>query len=317
MVARLMQHRGGRRVGVRRAGLVPVLLAVLTVAAACSKNTTTATGASSSPKTTVTVGATSFDENQIVANMYAEVLSHAGYQVKSPITVVGSREVLQPAMPGQIQVAPEYVGSLLAFLNGTVSSDPNAEATSDSAALASKGLTMLTPSAADDTNAFVVTQATANKYHLTTISSLKSVAGSLTLGGPAECPQRTFCLLGLQQTYGFTMKFQPIGSCDTPTAQALVAGSIDVAVLCSTQAEISADHLVALTDDKHLQQADNLTPEVSSALLTSNPDVKTLLNSVSAKLTTANIIDLNAQVSIDHKSPADVAKTFLTQQGLL
>ena len=45
--------------------------------------------------------------------------------------------------------------------------------------------------------------------------------------------------------------------------------------------------------------------------------VSTLLNGVSAKLTTDNVLSLNKMVDIDHQDPADVAKTFLNEQGLL
>ena len=48
-----------------------------------------------------------------------------------------------------------------------------------------------------------------------------------------------------------------------------------------------------------------------------NPDIKTLLAGVLSKLTTANIVGLNAQVDIDHKDAAVVAKDFLTSNGLL
>src|SRR5687768_4568790 len=76
-------------------------------------------------KGSLTVGAVQFAENQIVAHMYAHVLEDAGYEIDIQDTL-GSREVLQPAMEeGEIDVAPEYVGSLLLYL------DPEAEGSGD------------------------------------------------------------------------------------------------------------------------------------------------------------------------------------------
>jgi len=294
------------------------MLVVAGVAAACGgKSTTTGSSPSSTPKPSVTVGSVTFSESQIVAEMFAQVLTKAGYKVTKQLTL-GQRAVLQSAMPGTVQVAPEYVGSLLAYLKGTKSPDPVSETAQDNALLAPKGLTVLDPSAANDTNAFVVTKATATKYNLAKMSDLKPVASKLTLGGPPECNTNPVCLPGLKSVYGITgLKFQPIVACDTATANALDAGSIDIAELCSTQSIIAKKGWVVLDDDKKLQPADNITAEVSTALLVAQPDVKTLLSGVLSKLTTANIVPLNAAVDIDHKDAATVAKDFLTSNGLL
>jgi osmoprotectant transport system substrate-binding protein len=305
-------------VGKRRLWAVAAMLAVAVVAAACGgKKTTTSSSPSSTPKPSITVGSVTFSESQIVAEMFAQVLEKAGYKVSRQLTL-GNRQILQPAMPSSIQVAPEYVGSLLAYLKGTKSSDPVSETAQDNALLAPKGLTVLDPSAANDTNAFVVTKATATKYSLSKMSDLKPVASKLTLGGPPECATNPVCLPGLKSVYGITgLKFQPIGACDSATANALDAGGVDIAELCSTQSIIAKKGWVVLEDDKKLQPADNIAAEVSTALLVAQPDVKTLLSSVLSKLTTANIVPLNAAVDIDHKDAVTVAKDFLTSNGLL
>ena len=122
----------------------------------------------------LTVGAVAFAENQIVAEMYAHVLDQAGYTVDRQ-TDLGSREILYPALKkGQVDVAPEYLGSLLLFL------DPKAEATGDAEnnvsllepLLEKDGLRLLQYSEANDQNAFVVTQETADEYGLQTVSDL-------------------------------------------------------------------------------------------------------------------------------------------------
>jgi osmoprotectant transport system substrate-binding protein len=269
-------------------------------------------------KGTVTVGATSFPENQIVAEMYAQVLEKAGYRVERQLTI-STREILQPALQkGDIDIAPEYLGTLLVFLDPKAdpSSDPEQVVDPLSRALEAKGLVLLEHSQANDTNAFVVTRATADRHGLKKVSDLAPVAGELTLGGPPECPERPFCLPGLEKTYGIRgLEFQPIGACNTPTAQALEAGKIDVALLCSTQAVISDRGWVVLEDDKGLQRADNIAPVVNRKTL--NPEIEQLLNGVSSKLTTENITKLNARVELQREDPAEVARDFLKEQDLL
>ena len=122
----------------------------------------------------LTVGAVAFAENQIVAEMYAQVLEDAGYTVDRK-TDLESREIIYPALKsGEIDIAPEYLGSLLLYL------DPEAEATGDPQnnadllvpLLEKDGIELLESSEANDTNAFVVTQETAEEFDLQTVSDL-------------------------------------------------------------------------------------------------------------------------------------------------
>lgn len=152
----------------------------------------------------ITVGSANFSEQEIVANMYADVLKAAGADVTTKFKL-GSREVVAPALEkGDIDVYPEYVGSYFTFLGGTPTPDLNGTVTALRSAAEPKGITVLDPSPADDINAFVVTPATASKYNLVNISDLAKVTTKLTLGGPPECPTRPFCILGLEKTYGLT-----------------------------------------------------------------------------------------------------------------
>jgi glycine betaine/choline ABC-type transport system substrate-binding protein len=126
----------------------------------------------------ITIGAVAFAENQIVAEMYAEVLRSAGYEVETK-TDLRSREVLYPALKsGEIDLAPEYVGSLLLFLDpeAAAGGDPQGNIDLLTPLVEKDGLALLQPSAANDTNAFVVTRETADEFGLSTVSDLASPA---------------------------------------------------------------------------------------------------------------------------------------------
>lgn len=151
-----------------------------------------------------TVGSTNFPEQEIVAELYAQTLEAAGAKVTRKFQL-GAREVVAPALEkGDIDLYPEYLGSYTNFL------DKNAKVPGDAAAatqqlkklLEPKKLTTATAAPAEDRNTFVVTKATADKYSLKNVSDLAEVKDALTLGGPPECPQRSFCLAGLKDTYG-------------------------------------------------------------------------------------------------------------------
>ena len=122
----------------------------------------------------LTVGGVGFAENQIVAEMYAQVLEDAGYNVDRQ-TDLGSREIVYPALKsGEVDIAPEYLGSLLLFLDPKAGASPDAENNAEllEPLLKKDGLALLEPSEANDTNAFVVTRETADEYGLETVSDL-------------------------------------------------------------------------------------------------------------------------------------------------
>ncbi|MGH2740111.1 MAG: glycine betaine ABC transporter substrate-binding protein [Actinomycetota bacterium] len=126
----------------------------------------------------VTVGAVAFAENQIVAEMYAQTLEAGGYTVDRQLTLE-SREILQPAMAnGEVDIAPEYLGSLLLFLDpeAAASGDPDANRELLGPLLAQGDLELLDSSSANDTNAFVVTPETAEQFGLGAVSDLAKPA---------------------------------------------------------------------------------------------------------------------------------------------
>jgi osmoprotectant transport system substrate-binding protein len=307
----------------RRIALGAALLALSLFAAACGSGESdddggAGAGGGDEAKGSITVGAVGFAENQIVAEMYALVLENAGYDVQRQLDLK-TREVLQPAMrDGEIDLAPEYTGSLLLFL------DPQAEPPSDAASgveannelLAEHDMTMLEPSEANDTNGLFVTQETADELGLTTTSDLAPVAGDLTLGGPPECPDRPFCIPGFEETYGITFgDFKALDVGGPLTVAALKKGEIDVALLFTTSSAIEANGFVTLEDDKGLQPAEAITPVIRDDA--NSNEVTSLLNEVSAALTTEEMIELNSQVEIEHEDAADVAQGFLEDKGLL
>ncbi|HVM36122.1 MAG TPA: glycine betaine ABC transporter substrate-binding protein [Actinomycetota bacterium] len=142
-----------------------------------------------------------------------------------------------------------------------------------------------------------------------------TVAEQLVLGGPPECPERPFCLPGLEETYGIEFEeFQPLDVGGPLTVKAIESGRIDVGLLFSTSSVIGDRGWVVLEDDKSLQTAENITPVVSEEA--ADDTVESLLNEVSAALDTQTMTELNGRVEIDDEEPADVAADFLAQEGI-
>lgn len=271
------------------------------------------------PKGLIVVGVSgAFTENRLVAEMYAQVLERAGYRVERQFDLP-SREISQNALEsGQIDLKPEYLSSLLLFLDPTARASSNGAdvARRDRELLQPKGITVLAPSAANDTNEFVANAETARRFHLTTMSSLAPVAGQLVFGGSPECAQRPLCLLGLHRVYGILFNdFIPLDVGGAQTVAALKSDEVQIGLLFSTDPSIGESGFVPLTDDKHLQNAENITPVIRSAKL--NNEVRSLLDAVSARLSSQDVTALVGKVVIDGQSVPAVARQYLTANGLL
>jgi len=285
---------------------------------ACSSTPSANSGSSSG--TVITIGSTNFPEQVIVANLYADVLQHAGYRTNVRADL-GTRQAVVPALEaGQLDLEPDYAGSLLNFLNSnatpTAATQLSTAIPAIKTILAGKGATVLNAAPALDTNVFAVTKDTASKYHLSKISDLQPVASQLVMGGPQECPQNYGCLVGLQQVYGLHFKsFQALDEAGPITVSALKNGNVQVAELFSSDGNILENGFVQLTDDKHLEAADFVIPVIRTSVNTSG--VASALNAVSAKLTTDQLSTLNLQVSVSHEDPATVAKKWAQKEGLI
>src|SRR4029079_18944654 len=131
----------------------------------------------------VIVGSADFVESQLIASIYSQALQAAGVSVKEQFNI-GRREVYIAALKdGSIDLVPEYTGAFLSYLDPKSTAATPQAVQSELATKLPEGTSRLTASAADDKDVVAVTQATADKYKLKTISALKPVAGELVLGG--------------------------------------------------------------------------------------------------------------------------------------
>jgi osmoprotectant transport system substrate-binding protein len=295
---------------------------------ACSSDDGAADGAASSGSgsTPIVIATTNFTETKILASMYEQVLEKAGQPAE--VKELTTREVIAPALEsGEVQLTPEYLGSLTEFLNkATNGPDAPQVASGDVAAsfdaaqalAGPKNITLLEPSAAQDQNAFAVTGDFATANNLATLSDLAafSQGSPITLGGPPECPQRPFCQPGLEEVYGVQVaEFLPLDAGGPLTIQAVNQGKVQVGLVFSSSGSVTANDLVVLADDKDWQTAENILPALHTPAVTEA--ITAALDSVSAVLTTDDLQALNAQVEIDREDPTAVATQYLASKGLL
>jgi osmoprotectant transport system substrate-binding protein len=299
------------------------LVAVAAVAAmalplsSCGGDPTSTTSSGSS--STITIGSANFPENELLAEIYAQALEGKDVKVNRKFNI-GAREVYLKALEdGSINMIPEYNGALLAGLSKSGAIPPGVNTTDQvNAALKKvlpKGTEILKSSPAEDKDTLTVTSATAKKYSLTTIDDLKPVASKLTIGAGPEFAKRQQGLVGLKKVYGLTFKqFKPLDVGGPLTKAALKKDDIQVANIFSTDSSIVTDKLVVLKDTKTLFPAQNVTPIIETSKV--KGDVESTIDAVSAALNTEDLTMYLAQVQVDKKDPATVAKQFLSDKKL-
>lgn len=262
----------------------------------------------------IKVGAADFPESGLIAEIYAGALRAKDLDATTT-DPIGAREAyLQALQDGSVQVMPEYTNSLLTYLNPEVEADGPDEVHAALQTTVPCSQLVLDKSEAEDSDALVVTDATAKKWDLKTISDLAEHDAEVTVAGPPEFRTRERGLVGLKSEYDLEPKsFRAIGNAAT-LAASLKSGQATAANIFSTDPSITTNNFVVLEDDKQLFGSDNVVPLVARGSAT--PTVQTTLNAVSAKLSTDELAEMLKQVVVDKKSPAKVAKTWLTREKL-
>ncbi|MGY2064664.1 glycine betaine ABC transporter substrate-binding protein [Blastococcus sp. SYSU DS0619] len=198
----------------------------------------------------IVVGAAGFTESQILATVYADVLTAAGFDAS--VQTVGNRELYLPALQrGEIQAFPEYLATVTDIINrqlngseaeGVASGDVDATVEELTPLAEQAGLVFGEPAAAADQNAFAVTQEFADQLGVTTLTELADACGdgSLILGGPGECPTRPQCQPGLEETYGLQFAdFQEYDEGGPLTKTAIQQGEVSIGLVFSSDGALA------------------------------------------------------------------------------
>jgi len=296
--------------------LVSLIFAVALVSSLATACGTSGYGGNQAP---IKVGSKDFTEQFILGEMYALVLEDAGFKVERKLNLGGSPVAQKGLESGEIDLYPEYTGTgLLTILKLPVQKDPKQVFDTVSKEYKSRyNLVWLDPAPMNNTQGLAMTQDGSAKLGIKTLSDLAAKADQVRLAAAPEFSEREDGLVGLKQAYGgFNLKqFIPVES--GLRYQALTSGQADVVTAYGTDGQIAAFKLVLLEDDKRFWPPYQVAPVVRQQALDANPKAKDALNKLAPKLTDATMQRLNAEVDVNKKEPAAVAKDFLTQEGLI
>lgn len=302
-----------------RRWLAAIALAVMVpLLGGCGSSNPLGGGAVSGDLKSVVVGSADFPESKIIAEIYAQALETNGFTVMRQFGI-GSRETYIPALRDHsIDLIPEYTGNLLQYFepDNTVTSPDKVELALYRALPGD--LAMLVPSPATDSDTVAVTEATASKWNLKTIADLAAHSSEVKFGGPSELLKRAEGIPGLKAAYNLDItpdNFVAINDGGGPaTVRALLDGTVNAANIFSTSPAIPKNKLVVLADPKNNFPPGNVVPLVSSQKM--SDELKTVLDAVSAKLTTEALTELNTSVAGNSGvDPDEAARDWVQDNG--
>ena len=259
-------------------------------------------------------------EPEILANMYKILIEENTDMTVTVKPNFGKTTFLYEALKkGDIAIYPEFTGTVTESLlkpAPQVGHDPGAvyQAARDGIKR-QDDLALLKPMAYQNTYAVAVPKKIAQEYGLKTISDLKKVEGQLKAGFTLEFNDREDGNKGLQKVYGLNLQVSTMEP--ALRYQAIQSGDIQITDAYSTDAELARYDLVVLEDDKQLFPPYQGAPLMKTALLEKHPELEAVLNKLAGKITAEQMSQMNYQVGVEGKSANQVARDFLTQEGMI
>lgn len=294
----------------RTSRLTTALIASLCALTSCARGNVFDSGGDEG---TIVVGSQDYYSNEIIAEIYAQALEKEGFAVERNMRI-GQREVYLPELQaGSVDLLPEYTGPLLKYWTPEATATQSEEVYQELKNSTPPGVKVLDQAPAVDQDSYVVTQDFAHQWGLTTIEDLRKVTTPLLMGANSEAEQRPNGPQGLRDTYGVEVNFTPIEDSGGPlTVKALRDGQIQIGIIYTADPSIADNNLLSLTDTKGLFLASHVVPVASNAI---SEEAEAVVNKVSTKLTSEELIKLNRRSVNEQLPSATIAKDWLAENG--
>lgn len=266
----------------------------------------------SSSVNTIAVGSKDFTESLILAELYSLSLENLGFKVDRKYNLGGTNVTQAAVIKGEIDMYPEYTGTgLLQVLKLPLMTDPLMVYNKVADEYKTKyNLVWLTPTTASNSQGLVITKSVSDKYDIKTISDLQRQAINIRFASMPVFEEIEDGMPALKKVYG-EFAFKEVKMFDNSLKyQVLENGQMDLAVAFTTDGQLSQSTFVLLEDDKRVWPPYNIAPVIRQETLDKYPAIKNALNKVSAKLENATMQKLNAEVDLNHREYAEVAKEF-------
>ncbi|MER7079233.1 osmoprotectant transport system substrate-binding protein [Saccharopolyspora kobensis] len=275
---------------------------------------------------TITVGSKNFTEQVVLGYIAQFALSAGGAEVRDLSNIVGSSTARNALQSGQIDILWDYTGTSWISYNGNNDPIPDARAQYEAVAkqdLERNGVAWTAIDYnVDNTYAFAVNQDAARRLGVEKLSDIPRVVAErpdeATFCVDTEFANRNDGFPGVQQEYGFTADKSKVKTLTEGSIyQATANGTCTFGEVFTTDGRIKALDLKVLDDDKLFFPRYNIGVTTRDELLERYPQITAIFEPVSAVLTNEELVRLNAQVDVDGRDPADVARDWMAEKGFV
>jgi len=268
----------------------------------------------------ITIGSKNFTEQVILGELLAQKIeNNTSLMVKRQFDLGGTFVLHDALRRGQVDGYVEYTGTAwTAILKRPPISDAQRVWKETARRYQSQfGLTVLPSLGFDNTFAVLVRSADAQRHHLHTISDLLPLAPTWRAGFGFEFLNRRDGYAGLSRRYGLVFRTPPREMDLGLTYRALADGQVDVIAGNATDGQIAALNLTHLVDDRHYFPPYQAVPVFNSASLRRHPELVGVLQALAGSLDAATMGELNRQVDLEHRQPAEVVRAYLRRAALV
>ncbi len=292
--------------------------------AACTGNTeliSSAVGEDTGSASAIQIATKPMTEQYILGEMLKQIIeAKTDYTCEITKGIAGGTNNIMPAMEsGSFDLYPEYTSSgYVMVLNhdaAGVDDDDMWQQLLDEYH-DQYGMTWVGKYGFNNTFCLTARGDIAREYNLKTCSDLSAVSDQVVFGGNPDYIERADGYPKLCETYGYN--FKDTRSIDIGVKYAaLDSGDIDVTNGFTTDAQLSAQDVVVLEDDLHLQANYFCSTVVREDTLESHPGLEDALMLMDGLLSDTEMSHLNYLVEVEEQDEGDVAHDFLVEKGIL
>ena len=272
----------------------------------------------SSKKEIIYVGAKFYTEQEILSNMLIQLIEEHTNLEPVARTNMSSHVIFAAVTSGGVDVYVEYTGTIFgSYLSRSETLSAREVFEISSRELKEQyDLRLLEPLGFNNTFCLAVLPETAAEYNLRTISDLALVSSNLIFGGSAEILYRHDGLPNLKKVYNMSFK-EELEFADEARYTAIASGVVHVTEAFSTDGQLLDYDLVVLEDDKQFFPAYEGLVLIRGEIADKHPGLVDVLSKLSGMISDTTMRNLNNRVDAHGENPADVARDFLRENGLI
>lgn len=312
----------GRRIGTRA---LAALLATATLALGGCAGRYSGGGEGPLKGAEIAFGSKDFTEQKILGQIAVQYLRSQGADVWDQTGLVSSQAVRDSLMRGDIDAYWEYTGTawITYFGHDEPIVDPQKQFDAVRDEDATRGIAWIDKAPLNNTYAFAIERTAAERLGIDSLAQIEKLLASpdgkrVTFCVESEFANRPDGFPGVQRAYGFRVPARQVKRLDTGLIYSQTGnGTCTFGEVFETDGRIEGLDLLVLEDPKRFFPPYNAAISIREDVLAEHPEIEALMRPIAAKLTTAQMQKLNAEVDIDGRLPDKVARDWLRDEGFV